>query len=47
LGEYCELSLGAQIALNGAAPNGDRVAVIGIVEIFYDKILPVTGWEPF
>jgi hypothetical protein len=47
LGEYCELSVGAQVALNGAAPSGDRVAVIGLVEIFYDNISPILGRNPF
>ncbi len=47
LGESCELSIGAQVALNGAARSGDRVAVIGLVEIFYDNIFPVLGWNPF
>ncbi len=47
LGDYCELSVGAQVALNGAAPSGDRIAVIGLVEVFYDVIFPVLGWNPF
>lgn len=47
LGDYCELSVGGQIALNGAPPNGDRVAVLGLVEIFYDNIFPALGWQPF
>src|SRR5262249_52269942 len=47
MGEYGELSLGSQVALNGAAQNGDRVAVIGLVEVFYDDIFPVLGWKPF
>jgi hypothetical protein len=47
LGDYCELSVGAQVTLNGVAPNGDRVAVIGLVEIFYDEIFPSLGWKPF
>jgi hypothetical protein len=47
LGDYCELSVGGQIALNGAAPSGDHVAVLGLVEIFYDNIFPVLGWKPF
>lgn len=46
LGDYFELSVGSQVALNGAAPGGDRVAVIGLVEIFYDNIFPVLGWNP-
>ena len=47
LGDYCELSVGGQIALNGAPPSGDRVAVLGLVEIFYDNIFPALGWQPF
>jgi hypothetical protein len=47
LGEFCELSAGAQVALNGAAPAGDRVAAIGLVEIFYDNLVPALGWNPF
>jgi hypothetical protein len=47
LGEYCELSVGPQVALNGAAPSGDQVAVIGLLEIFYDNIFPALGWKPF
>jgi hypothetical protein len=47
LGDYCELSVGTQIALNIAAPNGDRVAVLGLVEIFYDDIFPALNWNPF
>lgn len=46
LGDYCELSVGSQVALNGAAPSGDRVAAIGLVEIFYDNIFPILGWNP-
>ena len=47
LGDYCELSIGAQVALNGAANSGDRAAIIGLVEIFYDDIFPSLGWFPF
>jgi hypothetical protein len=47
LGNYCELSVGGQIALNGAAPSGDRVTVIGLIEVFYDNIFPALGWNPF
>jgi hypothetical protein len=47
MGHYCELSVGAQIALNNAAPKGERVAVIGLVEIFYDDIFPALSWKPF
>ena len=47
LGDYFELSVGAQVAINGAAQSGDRVAAIGLVEVFYDEILPNLAWEPF
>jgi hypothetical protein len=47
LGDYCEVSLGAQVALNGAAQPGDRVAVIGLIEVFYDEIFPALAWKPF
>lgn len=47
LGDYCEFSVGAQAALNGAAHNGDHVAVIGLVNIFYDNIFASLGWKPF
>ncbi|HYL58974.1 MAG TPA: hypothetical protein VEU51_08890 [Candidatus Acidoferrales bacterium] len=47
LGDYCEVSVGAQVALNGAAPSGNRVGVLGLVEIFYDNIFPALGWNPF
>jgi len=46
LGDYCELSVGAQVALNGAAPSGDGIAVIGLFELFYDDLFPVLGWNP-
>ena len=47
LGDSFEISLGPQIALNGAHAGGDRVAVLGLVEIFYDEIFPALGWNPF
>jgi hypothetical protein len=47
LGHYYELSIGAQLAINGAAQPGDRGAVIGLVEVFYDDIFPTLGWKPF
>jgi hypothetical protein len=47
LRDYCEVSVGAQVALNGAAQPGDRVAVIGLIEVFYDEIFPALAWKPF
>ncbi len=45
--DYCQVSVGAQVALNGAAASGDRVTALGLVEIFYDNIFPALGWNPF
>lgn len=45
--DYCQVSVGAQVTLNGAAASGDRVAALGLVEIFYDNIFPALGWNPF
>jgi hypothetical protein len=47
MGHYCDLSVGTQIELNHATPSGDRVAVLGLVEIFYDDIFPALSWNPF
>jgi hypothetical protein len=44
--DYGQVSVGAQLALNGAAASGDRAAVIGLVELYYDDIFPVLGWNP-
>ena len=45
--DYCQVSVGAQVTLNHAAVSGDRLAAIGLVEIFYDNIFPALGWKPF
>jgi len=45
--DYCQVSVGAQVALNHATVSGDRLAAIGLVEIFYDNIFPVLAWDPF
>jgi hypothetical protein len=47
LGRYYEVSVGAQLAINGAAQPGDRGAVIGLIEVFYDDIFPALAWQPF
>jgi len=39
--------VGAQVALNRAAQPGDRVAVIGVIEVFYDELFPTLAWKPF
>jgi len=38
--------MGTQVALNRVAHDGDQVTVIGLVEIFYDNIFPILGWNP-
>ncbi len=47
MGNWCEVSIGAQVALNRTAQSGDSVAPIGLIEIFYDDIFPALGWNPF
>jgi hypothetical protein len=47
LGDYCELSVGTQVSLNGAAPSGDGVTVMGLFEVFYDDLFPLLGWNLF
>lgn len=47
LGDTFEVSLGPQIALNGAHASGDGVGLLGLVEIFYDESFPTLGWNPF
>ncbi len=46
LGDYFELSVGAQAALNATAPQGDRIAVIGLFELFYNNVFPALAWNP-
>jgi hypothetical protein len=47
MGNMFEISLAPQIAINGAHASADRVAILGLVEIFYDEIFPRLGWKPF
>jgi hypothetical protein len=47
LGDTFEVSVGSQVALNGAYEKGDRVAFLGLMEIFYDELFPALGWKPF
>jgi hypothetical protein len=44
---YFELSLGTQFALNHASVPGTHAALIGLLDIFYDDILPQTNWALF
>jgi hypothetical protein len=45
--DYCQVSVGVQVALNSAAASGDRAAAVGLVEIYYDNIFPALSWHPF
>jgi hypothetical protein len=50
VGDQCsrgQVSVGAQVALNGASASGDWVTVLGLVDIFYDNIFPALGSNPF
>ena len=45
--DYCQVSVGAQVALNHATVSGDRLAAIGLVEIFYDNLFPALDCNPY
>jgi hypothetical protein len=40
---HFELALGTQLALNNASRPGTHAAIIGLLDIFYDSILPKIG----
>lgn len=41
-----QLTLGTQLALNRTASHEDQAAVLGLVDIFLDRIIPAFGWTP-
>jgi hypothetical protein len=43
VGYHFEVSIGTQLALNGAAVPGTHAAVIGLLDLFYDSIFPRIG----
>jgi hypothetical protein len=43
VGYHFELSLGTQFALNNASRPGTHAAVLGLLDIFYDSIIPRLG----
>jgi hypothetical protein len=47
VGYRFEVSLGTQLALNNASIPGTHAAVIGLVDIFYDSIIPQGNWKLF
>jgi hypothetical protein len=44
VGYHFELSVGTQFALNDAARPGTHAVVIGLLDIFYDSIIPQGNW---
>jgi len=40
---HFELAIGTQLALNQAAVSGNHAAILGLVDIFYDSIVPRLG----
>lgn len=46
VGYLFELSLGTQLALNNASVPGTHAAIIGLLDIFYDSIIPQANWTP-
>ncbi|MHB8383235.1 MAG: hypothetical protein ACYDC3_12965 [Candidatus Binataceae bacterium] len=47
VGYRFELSVGTQIPLNNASVPGTHAAVIGLLDIFYDSIVPQGNWKLF
>ncbi len=43
LSYHFELALGTQVALNNAAVPGTHAAILGLLDIFYDSLLPKLG----
>jgi hypothetical protein len=44
VGYRFELSVGTQFALNNASRPGTHAAVIGLLDIFYDSVIPQANW---
>ncbi|HVA81015.1 MAG TPA: hypothetical protein VNF29_08825 [Candidatus Binataceae bacterium] len=47
VGYRFELSVGTQLALNNASVPGTHAAVLGLLDIFYDSIIPQGNWKLF
>jgi hypothetical protein len=47
VGYRFELSVGTQFALNNASVPGTHAAVLGLLDIFYDSIIPQGNWKLF
>ncbi|HLI80128.1 MAG TPA: hypothetical protein VKV03_09100 [Candidatus Binataceae bacterium] len=44
VGYHFELSIGTQLALNNAARPDNHAVVLGLLDIFYDSIIPQGNW---
>jgi hypothetical protein len=44
VGYHFELSIGTQLALNNAARPDTHAVVLGLLDIFYDSIIPQANW---
>jgi hypothetical protein len=42
-----ELSVATQFALNNATVPDNHAAVMGLVDLFIDDLIPATNWTPF
>ncbi|MGH8013875.1 MAG: hypothetical protein ACREQ4_15415 [Candidatus Binataceae bacterium] len=47
MNHYLELSVATQFALNNATVPNNHAAVIGLLDLFIDDIVPVVNWTPF
>jgi hypothetical protein len=43
---YMELSFATQFPINGATVPNTHAAVLGLLDLFIDDILPWTNWTP-
>jgi hypothetical protein len=44
---YIEISIGTQFPLNSATSPSNHAAVLGLLDLFIDDILPAVNWTPF
>lgn len=46
MGSYIELSVATQFPLNNATVPATHAAVLGLLDIFLDDVIPATNWTP-
>lgn len=44
---YLELSIATQFPMNRATVPNNHAAIIGLLDLFIDDIVPQTNWTPF